>query len=655
MDMNASPEAEKTNAGTAGARSRKRSSNIITEDFIHEVKERLRAGKRVRRNLPIWGRLHIDRQLPFLCVYRQAPGQPDIEAAELVVGGASYLLASGEKRLHKSLSLLVQGVASVFQEAFGSFLLLEVWLGNGGSVEGSQEVQWPNFRIHLSTKDRQGKTVSVFEQALHDIRIQDNRADVEVVKVAKPCPAQFPPLLTASRAAAMDCHVMGIEVNPVFRDPASGQLFPMVHKALRRRLAAAYKKGLYDFTRRHTTHRPPHYHALGPRAMVKAVWSVDAQLASVSGSFDLLLAVTPTNAEAAWRQFRSKRFERMPDFGYRPLPMDPALLKRQLYKAPIERVEDPTLADLFSEQQLEIDRKISLLAERGTPQFIYTSQQLYGPIDDELLTSAREILDSSHSQEREKSGARSVDARSFAARAKEEIDYLKLTYPGINSRVEIRDDIVGLMVSRGNLLIGSQVKIPAYRVPAAIAHEVGTHIVTYINGLAQPFRQLSVGLPGYEELQEGLAVFAEYLVGGLTLPRLRLLAARVVAARMLVGGASFVEVFRELDSNYGFTQRTAYQVTLRIFRGGGLTKDAIYLRGMLGLMKYLQNGGTLDMLYTGKFDLKHLPIIQELQLRHVLGSSPLRPSYLDLPDSLKRIEKVRSGLKLSDLTGKKRS
>jgi uncharacterized protein (TIGR02421 family) len=632
----------------------RRRPNVISDKFIRDVTKRLDSGKRVRRALPVWGRLHIDRQLPFLCVYRQTQDQPDPEAAELVVGQASYLLAGGEKRLHKGLSRLVESIASVLKEAFGSFILLEVWVGSSAAANGSQEAKQPTFRIHLPKETRLGLTVSAFQQALQDIQIQDEKSDVTIVNVTKPCPSRFPSLLTPSRAASMGCHVMGIEVNPVYHDPAKDLMYPMVHKMLRRRLAAAYKKGFFDFTRRHTTHRPPHFHALGPRAMIKAVWTVDEQLANVSSSFDLLLSVTPVNSEAAWRQFRKDHFERMPEFVYRPLPMDPSLLKRQLYRTPIERIEDPTLAHLFSQQQLELDRRINLLIERNSPQFIHSSQQLYGSIDDSLLTTAREILESSPSRERDGKGSGTIDARTFAVRAKEEIDYLNLTHPVIQSQIQVRDDVVGLMVSYGNLLIGNNVKVPVHRVPAAIAHEVGTHIITYFNARAQPFRQLSAGLPGYEELQEGLAVFSEYLVGALNMSRLRLLAARVVAAKHMVEGASFIEVFRELERTHRFSQKMAYSITMRLFRGGGFTKDVLYLKGMLSLEKYLHKGGTLNPLYSGKFALRHLPIIRELQMRRVLGPPLLQPPYLDDPGALKRIEMVRSGSKLIDLVRKKK-
>ena len=74
----------------------------------------------------------------------------------------------------------------------------------------------------------------------------------------------------------------------------------------------------------------------------------------------------------------------------------------------------------------------------------------------------------------------------------------------------------------------------------------------------KPLRQLSAGLAGYEALQEGLAVFAEYAVGGLDRSRLRLLAARVVAAKMLVDGASFVDCFRVLNRDHHFKKEEAF-------------------------------------------------------------------------------------------------
>ena len=83
-----------------------------------------------------------------------------------------------------------------------------------------------------------------------------------------------------------------------------------------------------------------------------------------------------------------------------------------------------------------------------------------------------------------------------------------------------------------------------------------------------------------DALQEGLAVLAEYLVVGLSRPRLRLLAGRVVAVRYLLDGASFVDTFRELSLTHGFANPVAFTIAVRTFRSGGFTKDAVYLRGL---------------------------------------------------------------------------
>jgi uncharacterized protein (TIGR02421 family) len=211
------------------------------------------------------------------------------------------------------------------------------------------------------------------------------------------------------------------------------------------------------------------------------------------------------------------------------------------------------------------------------------------------------------------------------------------------------------MVSQGSLLIGKWVRIPVSRVDALLQHEVGTHVLTYYNGKAQPFHQLYVGLSGYEALQEGIAVLAEYIVGGLSRPRLRLLAARVIAVHALLDGASFIDCYRELNSKHSFARYSAFTVTMRVFRGGGLTKDAIYLRGLNQLLQYLSDGGGFEPLFIGKIAAEHVPIIEELKWRRVLRDPPLMPRYLTRPDTAERLAKVRQYKSALDLIERKRT
>ena len=329
--------------------------------------------------------------------------------------------------------------------------------------------------------------------------------------------------------------------------------------------------------------------------------------------------------------------------------MDPAELKRDLYRIPLARVEDPALHHLFQQKQEELDRKITMLRDRNTRCFLYGSLQLYGPVSESLKRLAEQILADVPSRTRDDAKGGMLDARGFAQRAEQEFGYYRQQWNDFKATVSISRKVAGIMVSRGKLLINDSLETPHARVAPLLHHEVGTHLLTYYNGRAQPFRQLYTGLAGYDELQEGLAVLAEHLAGGLSRPRIRQLAARVIAARLLVDGATFVEAFRVLDRKYDFSQKLAYTVTMRVFRGGGLTKDAVYLRGLKAMLEYLHKGGQLAPLFVGKLAAEHISVIDELRFRKVLIKPPLTPRYLESPDAQVRLQKLRHGQSIVDL------
>src|SRR5690606_28324674 len=256
-----------------------------------------------------------------------------------------------------------------------------------------------------------------------------------------------------------------------------------------------------------------------------------------------LLLVTPIHTQEAWRAFEKSKFHGNPVFHYRPMPIDPELIKRKLYNLPIEDIADPTIAYLFRDKRKEVDRMLNMLSDRDKPDFVYSSQQLFGNIEESLLETARAILVASEQPQQHKEEGEMLDAEAFAAMAKIELNYLKQQYDAVSTAVRVRDDVEGVLVSRGTLNISSRYRISKTRAFSLLQHEVGTHVATYYNGKAQPFRLFYVGVPGYEQLQEGLAVLSEYITGGLTNHRMRILAARVVAVYHMVAGNSFADTF----------------------------------------------------------------------------------------------------------------
>ena len=637
------------------AKRTKRLRAQITPALIDEVCERLAQSKRVRRTLPEDGRLHVDRPLPFLCVYRRPEARSDAGTARLVKGEAAYLIAPGGHAHHRGVVRLVEQLARTMVAEFGAVLILELWAGRetGAASDAAVPSVSPRFEIISPPSASMAKTVEVLARRLQSVRVLKQSVEVDIIDDAPCDPPGMQPLLSSSLARNPAIRRLGLVVPPVYRDAKSGTEFPMLTAALRRSVSRVLKQAFHQFTLSKTTHRPPHYNELGRRAVVKAVWQIDRQLVDISSAFDFLIQVTPVNGLEAWETFKRTRSSRAPELHYRPATFDTSLLKRRLYRIPIERVEDPALQTMFHEKQQELDRKITMLADRDTPRFLYGSLMLYGGVEPTLLDLARDVMAQTAPPKPAEPAAKPqtfVGAEELARAAEKEFAHYRALHPDFVARTRISSKIAGIMVSRGVLLINSATNVARSRVEPLLHHEVGTHLLTYNNGRAQPLNQLYSGLAGYDPLQEGLAVLAEYLVGGLETGRIRQLAARVIAADQLVAGATFVETYRTLTRRYGFSKLGAFRLTVRIYRGGGLTKDAVYLRGLEQTLGYVANGGSLDTLFLGKFAVNHIPMIKELRLRGVLREPPLRPRYMSDEGALERLAALRgSGASVLDL------
>lgn len=628
----------------ASARKNKPSSALL-----EEIADRVGQGLQVRRALAPDGRVHIDRQLPFLIVYRPPPGSPDPALRSLVASQASYVIAPSDASSRPFIHDLVERVATLQSEVFGGFLLIEVWLQpDAGDADTVADDIRPDFEVAIPRQLEETPSVAALVAGLSKVRILGQKANVLVRPSVPLAPQHETRLLSTATAKATSTHAIGIAAYATWRSSETGEIYPMVRRAMIQQVSRALAQTAFVFAREETSSRPLHYQALGRRAVVRAVRQVDHQLADVAESFDLLLTVTPVNADAAFKRFRRSKFDKPPRFQYRPHTVDPSLLKRQLFNIKIERVEDPTLEALFREKRRELELKLSLIDDRLTDRFLATSTALYGRVDDDSVVLARSVLASLENRPAPKR-SRTISGTDFAAVAEAELDKYRAVDSSILPRVDLRDDVSSLMVSAGNLLVGRSMAIPADRVTALLQHEVGTHVVTYWNGRAQPFRLLASGLARHDELQEGLAVFAEYIVGGLTPARLRTLAARVLAARAVAEGSEFIDTYRLLINDIGLHSRTAFMIAMRVHRGGGLVKDAVYLRGLQGVVDYVRQGGRLDTLLVGKIAPEHTAVIEELQRREVLKTPLLRPNFFNGPDSHYRIERVREGVELADL------
>lgn len=592
----------------------------VNTRFFNKLKDKLRSGTPVHFSLPGGGTLKIDKPLPFLVVYRIPKDGRDVFTSRLGRTEASFLHA--QDNVETRLSEIVQLLAREISDRYKGFLILEVWL--------SEKPDKKTFKIHVA-RNSTLETGRKLREELNKIRVQANAMQA-VLSRPKPqvAPAGHKPLLSIDEAKKTESVLVGLEIAPVYINELSGQPFPLFLRDLRSQFSKALRKSCFEFIRLHTTYNASNFQMLGTTHVDEKVLEVDRELAAYSKLFDFLMLVTPINVEEAWEAFRKSGFLENPAFHYRPMPIDPELVKRKIYNLPIEKISDPTLAFLFRDKRKEVDRMMNMMQEREKPDFRLTSMQLFAPVKEDLLEVAQAILVAVEEKE-DAQPENKLSTAAFARMAEQELEWLKEQAPEVQTEVRITEDVEGIMVSNGVLHINKHFRVSEARAFGLLQHEIGTHVVTFYNGKAQPFELFSIGVPGYEELQEGLAVLAEYLCGGLTPGRMRTLAARVVAVHEMIAGSNFTDTFHLLTDKYGFSDRTAFIITVRVFRGGGLTKDAVYLKGLLNILEYIKQGKALKPLLIGKIRQDYLPIVEELIHRKILRDIPVMPKFLLAP------------------------
>ncbi len=367
---------------------------------------------------------------------------------------------------------------------------------------------------------------------------------------------------------------------------------------------------------------------------------VDAALVQLDGEIDWLQALSPIHNDALWAGFKDSGYKQIAPLEYVDLDIDLPAARQRLLALPMDRIESPLLSGLLTEKQREIERQIQLVQMRGTDGFITASLDLFGSVKPPLLKLANEILENIPRVDDPPDDA---GLEEVLAAVEEDLRWYREQSSDFSCEVVVDDDLNSMMmVSHGRFYINGQIRIPAARIQPLVQHEIGTHVLTRHNGRHQALRQLEVGLAHYDPLQEGLGVLAEYLAGYLPGERLRVLAARVVAVEMAIHGEAVPAIFEQLHNTHGLPIDDAFDVAVRALRGGGLTKDAVYLSGLVDLVDYLHDDGEFEPLFIGKFALSHRVVMDQLIDEGWAVAPVLLPRYFNNERALARLTECRT-------------
>lgn len=408
--------------------------------------------------------------------------------------------------------------------------------------------------------------------------------------------------------------VLATEVKKIYCNENTGEFYPHIINEISRQFKKAIINTSAQFARNYTNLTVIKNNRLLSSELEPGLIETDKQLYRLVKNFEILSMINPINIEQEKAKFFKARFNINPDFRYRNMVIDTHEFKRKLYKIPVERINDISLRILYQDVIDSYADKIDVIASIGTDKFLYNSLRYFGEPSVQDIEKANFLLNCS--EDTDKKEEATIDA--YAAK-----EYLSnsLKDYGFKCNISVTKHIASKVMvinSTKTVKIRKNSLFTQTSLNALAEHEVGVHMLTTINSGLQPLSVFNMGLPVNTSTQEGLAILSEYLSGNLNVGRLKMLALRVLMIDIMLKSFDFKRAFSFLMDTGTVTEEQAYYICVRIYRGGGFTKDYLYLSGFIDILERHKKKEKLDYLLIGKTSVKYISTIKEMIERRVL-------------------------------------
>lgn len=367
--------------------------------------------------------------------------------------------------------------------------------------------------------------------------------------------------------------------------------------------------------------RQPAKNDLKPEA---SILELDQTLYELVGKINILDGINPLNYAEQKQAFFACNYSSQPQFSYQHNPIDPFKLKRQLFNLPIDNIVDDDLQQLYLAVVDSYVDKIDQFKSIGSREFLYDSLRYYGEPSDKDIRNANFIL---HLPEEDDTDAEIVLNADDLQKLLEEFANQE------NYQCNLKIDnsmIANALVSGTTIKINAHAMVSKTEALALCHHELGVHLLTTLNSRKQPLKILSLGCPVSTMTQEGLAILSEYLSGFMTIKRLKTLALRSLAVESMIKEENFRNTFLLLKEHHHIEENLAFTITARVYRGGGLTKDYLYLQGFHQVLNAYETAKDFNNLLAGKTSIEFLPLISRLIEKGLLTAPErLPPAFIN--------------------------
>ncbi|GLX81129.1 flavohemoglobin expression-modulating QEGLA motif protein [Thalassotalea eurytherma] len=502
---------------------------------------------------------------------------------------------------HESFYNVLEAIVTVIEKQFGNAIVFDIHSYNYKRIEKDT----PTFNIGSGQIDveRWGKVVSQFERQLNKIELPniDVRAATDDVFHGRGY------LISHINAHFDNTIVLPTEVKKVFMDETSGEVYPLVLEELKAGFKNAISETAAFFVRRHTKKTRTQKADILSSSISPEVIELDKKLYSLCKSVETLNFINPVNLPAQKNRFLKRNSYIAPNFNYKQLNLNPYKFRESLYKLPVDDIYDASIAQLYRHVIDNLASKIDLLTSIGTDDFVYNSLKYYGEPNHTDIANARFIL---HLNDEE------FSEPDVYLNADEAIKYFRFQAQEwrLKCKIEKSAKIVAkAMVNneKALLLINKDAKFTEKELHAFAYHELGIHMLTTINAKKHSLKVFSLGLTGNTHTQEGIALYSEYCSGSLTIQRLKTIALRVIAVQYMLEHGDFVKTYHTLMNEFSLEKEFAFILTTRVYRGGGFTKDYLYLKGFRDVLN-VAKAQSIDNLLVGKAGLLDFDVVSEM-------------------------------------------
>jgi alpha-L-glutamate ligase-like protein/uncharacterized protein (TIGR02421 family) len=306
-------------------------------------------------------------------------------------------------------------------------------------------------------------------------------------------------------------------------------------------------------------------------------------------------------------------------------------------------IDDSPIGMLFKKKRSELLQRISLIRARGNARrFTEASAALFGVPSSVLITSAHSVLRNRAACDLPPPANELLTPEE----AKIQFEEVLEKYGLHDWQIIIREHTIARMTVGGKkLTLRADATFSKKYLPALIAHEIETHVLTAENGDHQPYELFRRGFANYLDTQEGLAIVNQNRFLS-PYHEKRFGPVRNILAAAYALEHSFADTRHYLQNDLGYDEAKALSKAIELKRGladtsepGALTKGIVYYRGQRAIEQFMEGGGDLARLYIGKIALEDL---EQLEAIPGLKAPIVLPSFLRPPiEEKKKVRKKK--------------